>query len=113
MLKRCVCGKHRVVWLNDRRRQLGSGVHAELELGLFAVVCGEALKKKSTEARSSAAAKGVENEEALEATTVIRKPADLVHSRVDKFLSDSIVPACIYERTNADACAQLVNTTTT
>jgi hypothetical protein len=92
-----VCGEHRVVWLNDRRRQLGRGVNAEFEFRLFAVVRGEALEEKSTESRTSATAKGVENEEALEAIAVVCKPADLVHGRVDEFLSNSVMTACIYE----------------
>jgi len=43
----------------------------------------------------------VENKEALEAIAVIRKPADLVHGRVDKLLSNSIVTAGIYGHTQA------------
>jgi hypothetical protein len=103
MLESRVCGEHRVVGFNDRGRQLGRGVNAEFELRLLAVVCGEALEEKSTESRSSATAKGMENEEALEAIAVVRKPTNLVHSWVDQFLSNSIMAACIYERAHTDA----------
>lgn len=95
MLEGCVCSKHRVIRLNNRRRQLRCWVHAELELRLFTVVRREPLEQEGTEARSSTATKGVENKEALEATTVVRKSADLVHGRVDKLLSNSVVAACI------------------
>lgn len=98
MLECRVCGEHRVVWLNDRRRQLGCGVNAEFEFRFLAVVRGEALEEKSTESRTGATAKGVENEEALEAIAVVCKPADLVHGGVDEFLSNSIMTACIYEK---------------
>jgi hypothetical protein len=98
MLKRCVCGKHRVVWLDDRRRQLGRRVHAKFELRLLAIVCREAFEEEGTKTGSSAAAEGVEDKEALEATAVVRESADLVHSRVDKLLANSIVTACIYKQ---------------
>jgi hypothetical protein len=100
MLERCVCGEHRVVRLDDGRRQLRGGIHAKFELWFLAIVRGEAFEKKSAEARSSATAKGVENEEALEAIAVVRKPPDLVHGGVDKLLSNSIVTASIYGHTH-------------
>ena len=108
MLERCVGGEHRVVRFNDRGRQLRRGVHAKFELRLLAVVRRETLEKEGTESRSRAAAEGVEDKEALEATAVVCKPADLVHGRVDKLLANSIVTARIYEHTHS-----LVGTTTT
>ena len=102
MLKCCVCGKHRVVWLDDRRRQLRRGVHAKFELRLFAIVCREALEEEGTKTGSSAAAEGVEDEEALEATAVIRESADFVHSWVDKLLSNGVVTTCIYKKRHRD-----------
>ena len=56
-----------VVRLDDRVGELGRGVDAELELGLFAVVGGETLEKERTETRASSSTEGVEDEEALEA----------------------------------------------
>ena len=56
-----------VVRLDDRVGELGRGVDAELELGLFAVVGGETLEEERTETRASSSTEGVEDEEALEA----------------------------------------------
>ena len=66
------------------------------------------LKKEGTESRSHAAAKGVEDKEALEATTVVCKPVNLVHGQVNKLLANRIVTMHIYEHTHS-----LVGTTTT
>lgn len=98
MLESRMCSKHRIVWFNNRRRQLRGGVHTKLELRLFTIVGRQSLEKKCTETRSSTTTEGVENKEALEATAVVRKPADLVHSRVDKLLPNRVVATCIYER---------------
>ena len=91
MLKRRVGRQDGVVGLDNRAGQLGSGVHAELELGLLAVVGGKALKEESAETRTSATTEGVEDEEALEARAVVGQTADLVHRRVDELLADGVV----------------------
>ncbi len=96
-----MCGKNRVIRLDHRGRQLRCWIHAELELRFLAIICGETLEKEGTEARASAAAEGVENKEALEASAVVRKPTDLVHRWVDKFFPDGIVAACICKPTCA------------
>jgi hypothetical protein len=51
---------------------LGSGVDGELELGLLPVVDGEALHEEGGEAGTGSAAKGVEDEEALQAGALLR-----------------------------------------
>jgi len=63
---------------------LRSRVHAKFELRLLAVVCREPFEEESPEVRSSAATERVENKKALEATTVIRKLTDFVHSWVKR-----------------------------
>jgi hypothetical protein len=98
MLESRMCSKHRVVRLNDRRRQLRGGVDAKLELRLFTIVGRQSLEKKCAETRSSTTTERVEDKEALEATAVVRKPTDLVHGRVDKLLPNRVVAACIYKR---------------
>ena len=95
MLERRVRGENRVVRLDDRGAELRRGVHAELELGLLAVVSGEALEEEGTETRASATTEGVEDEEALEARAVVCQTADLVHRRVDELLADGVVTASI------------------
>ena len=82
--------------------------YIQIKLQLLAVVHQEMLEKEGTESRSYAAAEGVEDKEALEATAVVCKLADLVHDQVDKLLANRIVTTCIYEHTHS-----LVGTTTT
>ena len=96
MLKRRVGRQDGVVGLDNRARQLGSGVHAELELGLLAVVVRETLHKERSETRASSTTERVENEEALETRAVVREPANLVHDEVDLFLADRVVATGIY-----------------
>lgn len=80
-----------VVRLNNGAGQLGSGVHAELELGLLAVVGGEALEQESTETGTGSTTEGVEDEEPLQTGTVVCKTADLVHDGVNQLLSNGVV----------------------
>jgi hypothetical protein len=87
----CVGGEDRVVGLDNRARQLGGGVDAELELGLFAVVRGELLEKESTQTGTSSSTEGMEDKEALEARTVVSKTANLVHDGVNELLADGVV----------------------
>ena len=98
MLERRVRGQNGVVRLYDGARQLGRGVHAELELGLLAVVSGQALQQERTETRTSATTERVEHEEALETRAVVRQTADLVHDGVDELLADGVVSTgiCIF-----------------
>jgi hypothetical protein len=95
VLKRGVGGENRVVRLNDGGGGLGSGIDAELELALLAVVDGEALHEKSTETRAGTTAKGVEDEETLEANAVVGNAANLVEDALDELLSDSVVTTSI------------------
>lgn len=91
MLKSGVGGEDGVVGLNNGARELGCGVNAELQLGLFAVVSGQTLEKKGTKTRSSSTTERVENEEALQTGAVVRETTELVHHGVDEFLSNSVV----------------------
>jgi len=88
-------GENGVVGFDDRVGHLGGRVNAELKLGLFAVVGGETLQKESTETRASSTAEGVEDEEALETTTVVGQTADLVHHNIDLLLSNGIMTTSI------------------
>jgi hypothetical protein len=63
------------------KKTLRRRVHARFELRLFVTVCREALEEEGTKTGSSAAAEGVEDKKALEATAVIRESADFVYSR--------------------------------
>ena len=96
MLESGVGGQDRVVWLDDRARELWCGVHNEFEFRLLAVVHGEALQEESTETRTSSTTEGMENEEALETTAVICEAANPIHHIVDLLLANGIVSTGIY-----------------
>ena len=55
----------RIVRLHHSSSNLRSWVDAELQLGLLAVVHGQALHQKRGETRASATTEGVEDQEAL------------------------------------------------
>merc|ERR1719261_457338 len=91
VLEERVGGEHRVVGLNNGGGDLGGGVDGETELGLAAIVDGEALEKEGAKAGAGAAANSVEDEEALEASAVVRKLADAVEDEVDDLLANRVV----------------------
>lgn len=91
MLKCSMGGEDGVVRLDNRGGGLGSGINAELELALLAVVDGEALHEKSTETGTGTTTEGVENEEALETNAVVGNAADLVEDAVNELLANSVV----------------------
>ena len=80
-----------VVWLDNRRSDLRSGVDTELELAFLAIVDGETLHQQSTEAGTCTPTEGVEDKEALETGTVVCNTADLVEDLVDELLADGVV----------------------
>ena len=67
-----------VVGLNNGGGHLGGGVDTELELGLLAVVDRQTLQQESTETGTGTTTEGVEDEEALETSTVVGELADTV-----------------------------------
>ena len=109
MLEGRVSRENGVVRLNDGARKLRGGVHAELKLGLLAVVVGKTLHQQSTETRASSTAERVENEEALEAIAIVRKAADFVHDGVNQLLSDGVVTAGIYLATRQVSTAHALS----
>lgn len=60
-----------VVGLNNSGRGSGSRVDSELELGLLAILGGEALEEESTETGAGTTTEGVEDQEALERVAVV------------------------------------------
>ena len=65
---------------------LGRRVHGEAELGLLAVVDGEALKQEGSQAGAGTATHCVEDKEALEPRAVVRQLADAVQAQVHDLL---------------------------
>ena len=95
MLEGRVRGENRVVRLDDRAGQLWSRVHAELKLGLLAVIRRQTLQQQSAESRPGTSSKRMEHEESLETRTVVRQTTELIHHGIDELLSDGVVSASI------------------
>lgn len=71
VLDGAVGGQDSVVGLDDGRGETRSRVDGELQLGLLAVLGGQALEEESTEAGTGTTTEGVEDEEALEGVAVV------------------------------------------
>merc|ERR1719487_952723 len=93
VLEERVRAQDAVVRLDDGGGDLRRRVDGEAELGLLAVVDGEALQQERGEAGAGAAARGVEAEEALETSAVVRELADAVEDQVHDLLADGVVAA--------------------
>ena len=91
VLEERVGREHGVVRLDGGRGDLRGRRDREGELGLAAVVDGEALEEERAEAGAGAAAGGVEAQEALEASAVVRELADAVEDEVNDLLADGVV----------------------
>ena len=74
---------------------LGSGVDGELQFGLLAVVHRQTLHEEGSEAGASAATEGVEDEEALQTSALIREFPDAVQNQVDDLLTDGVVATSV------------------
>ncbi len=88
VLQQGVGRQDRVVRLDDGRRHLGRRVDGEGQLGLLAIVDGQALQEQRAKARAGTATDGVEDEEALETRAVVGQLADAVERQVDDFLAN-------------------------
>jgi len=75
--------QNRVVGFDDGAGQLGSRIHAKLQLGLLAIVCGEAFHQESTEPGTGSTAEGVEDEKPLKSGAVVGQTTKLLHDGVD------------------------------
>ena len=118
-----VGSEDRVVGLNHRGRSLGGRVDAELKLALLAIVHRKTLHQQGSKARAGTATERVEDQEALETTTVVGDTADLVEHLVNQLLANGVVATrivvgCIFlsgdhvlgmEKTAVGSSADLVN----
>ena len=95
VLESGVCGQDGVVWLDNRGCDLRGRVDTELQLALLAVVDRQTLHEQGTEARSSATAEGVEDQETLQTSAIVGNTADLVEDLINQFLADGIVTASV------------------
>jgi hypothetical protein len=91
VLKERVSRQDAVVRLNHGGGHLGSRVHGEAELGLLAVVDGQTLKKERSQTGTSTTTDGVEHEESLETSAVIRELTNAVKSHIYNFVANGVV----------------------
>mmetsp|Transcript_19637 Transcript_19637/g.22574 ORF Transcript_19637/g.22574 Transcript_19637/m.22574 type:complete len:488 (-) Transcript_19637:42-1505(-) len=98
VLQQRVRGEHGVVRLDDGRRHLRRRVHGAADLGLLAVVHGQALQQQRAQARARAATDGVVHHEALQTSAVVRQLADAVQAQVDDLLADRVVATSVVVR---------------
>ena len=82
---------YRVVGLDNGGGHLGRGVHGEAELGLLAVVDGQALQQQGTQTGTGTTTDGVEDQEALQTSAVVSQLADAVQAQVDDLLTNGVV----------------------
>merc|ERR1719242_2343217 len=90
-----VSREDRVVRLDNCSSHLRCWVDGKLKLGLLAVVHRESLHKKRSEARASAATEGMEDEESLESSALVRQLPHPVEHQVDDLLADGVVAPSI------------------
>ena len=95
MLESGVGGQDGVVRFHNSSRDLRGRVDGELKLGLLAVVNREAFHEEGSEARASTATEGVEDQEALKTSALIRQFADAVKHKVDNLLANGVVATSI------------------
>ena len=98
VLQQGMRGQHGVVRLHHSRSHLRGRGHGKRQLGLTPIVDRETLQEQGTQPGASPAARGVENEEPLEARAVIRQLAHSVQDQIHNLLSDGVVPTGVVVR---------------
>ena len=91
VLQQGVGGEDGVVGFDDGGGDLGRRVDGVAELGLLAVVNGEALEEERAETGTGATTDGVEDKETLETGAVVSKLADAIKAEINDFLADGVV----------------------
>merc|ERR1719183_3348491 len=91
VLEERVHAKYRIVRLHARRGDLRAAPDREGDLGLLAVVDGEALEEQAAKAGAGAAAAGIKDHEALQAGAVVRELAEAVEDEVNDLLTDGVM----------------------
>ena len=86
--------KHSVVWLDDCGGNLRASPDSEAQLGVLAIINGEALKHEASKTTASAVTNRVEDHEALRSCAIVGKLADAVEHQVNDLLTNGVVAAC-------------------
>jgi len=93
-----VSREDRVVRLNDGRGDLRCRVNGKLKLGLLSVIYGQPFHEEGSETRAGASTEGVEDEEALESSTLISQLADAIQNQIDDLFADGVVTTSVVVR---------------
>jgi len=91
VLKKRVSGEDGVVWLNNGGGDLWGWVDGETELGLLTVIDGKSLEEERSETGSGTSTDGVEDEETLETSALIRELSDSIKAEIDDFLTNGVM----------------------
>ena len=91
VLKKRVSGEDGVVWLNNSGGNLWGWVDGETELGLLSVIDGKSLEKERSETGSGTSTNGVEDEETLETSALIRELSDSVKAEINYLLTNGVM----------------------
>ena len=91
VLKKGVSGEDGVVWLDNGGGDLWGWVDGETELGLLSVIDGKSLEKERSETGSGTSTDGVEDEETLETSALIRELSDSIKAKIDDLLTNGVV----------------------
>mmetsp|Transcript_107744 Transcript_107744/g.270269 ORF Transcript_107744/g.270269 Transcript_107744/m.270269 type:complete len:203 (+) Transcript_107744:277-885(+) len=83
----------RVIWLDNRGRNLGASPNCETQLRLLAVVDTQAFQHEAAETRPGTAAASIVDHEALKACAIVRELANAVQHEIHNLLADGVVPA--------------------
>ena len=91
VLKHTVGAQYGVVWFYNGGGYLWGWVYGELDLGLAAVVNGQAFQKKSTETGTRTSTKTVVYDETLKTSAVVGQLTDAVQAQVNNFFTYGVV----------------------
>merc|ERR1712019_230176 len=91
VLQQRVGSKNVIVGLDHSGGDLRSGGNGVRQLGLFAVVDGQTLQKKSTKTRAGTSTGGVVHKETLQTSAVVSELAHSVKDKVDNLLANGVV----------------------
>ena len=91
VLEEGVSGENGVVWLNNGGGDLWGWVDGETELGFLTVVNGKSLEEEGTETGSSSSTDGVEDEETLKTSALVRKFSDSIKAEINDFFTDGVM----------------------
>merc|ERR1712054_10774 len=91
VLKEGVSGKDGVVWLNNGSGDLWGWIDGESELGFLTIIDGKSLEEEGTETGSSSSTDGVEDEETLETSALIRELSDSIKAEINDFFTNGVM----------------------